>query len=122
MAATDVAPITTSEAWPERITISIWMVQEKDHWVALVADFNVAGMGRTESDAFQNLSENLNAYLAAFRAEGATLEDARRPISKREELRLRLSQVASVAEAWRRRKVRHSHYDVSPRTDGVAFC
>lgn len=110
---------STSNDWPERIKISIWMVPEDDHWVALAADFNVAGMGRTEHAALHNLSDNLHAYLSSFREEGAAFSDARRPIPRREDLRLRGRQIISRLEAWRKQKVRHSELDLAPLTDGV---
>lgn len=106
--------------WPERMKISIWLVPEDDHWVALAADFNVAGMGRTDRAALDNLSENLGAYLESFREEGASFADACRPIPRREELRLRGRQLISGLETWRQQKVRHSKVDLDTVGDGVA--
>jgi len=111
-----------SDTWPERVEISIWMVPEDDHWVALAAEFNVAGMGRTEQNAIDNLSDNLKAYLASFREEGASFTDARRPIPRREEMRLQGRRILGTAEAWRQRKVHQFKHDLMPRTDGLALC
>lgn len=118
---TPAAAKAKSDDWPEHVKISIWMVPEDDHWVALSADFNVVGMGRTEHAALHNLSENLNAYLSSFREEGAPFGDACRPISRREELRLRGRQAFGIIEAWRQQKVRHSEVDLAPRAE-VALC
>jgi hypothetical protein len=108
-----------TEQWPERLKISIWMVPEDDHWVALSADFNVAGMARTDHAALHNLLDNLHVYLASFRGEDRPFADAYRPIARRETLRLRGRQLTSHVEAWRRQKVHHSEVDLSPVTDGA---
>lgn len=108
-------------AWPDRIKLSIWMVPEDDHWVALAAEFNVVGMGRTEHAALHNLSENLIAYLTSFHDENVPFSATYRPISRREEFRLRRKQFIGRLEAWRSQKVQHSEVDLSPLSDG-AFC
>lgn len=120
-ALTPQAAKANTDEWPERVKISIWMVPEDDHWVALSADFNVVGMGRTDHAAFHNLSDNLHAYFSSFREEGRPFADACRPIARREELRLRGRQLIGLVEAWRQQKVRHSRVDLAPLADG-ALC
>ena len=111
----------TADHKPDQIKVSIWLVCENDQWSALASEFDVIGMGQTQEAAIENLSETLNAYLDSFQAEGATLDDARRPIPMREELRLRLLQSLGKIRAFRHRWVRRSEVDF-PMANHLAHC
>ena len=103
--------------WPNPIKISIWLVDEGGSWSALASEFDVVGMGATRDAALNNLGETLGTYLASYFQEGASFEEALRPIPRRENLKLRFSAaVTALKGRLPRGRDNHRHPDGAPRS------
>lgn len=86
------------------IPLLVWLTHEHDQWYALAEDFDAAGVGASPHAAIDDMCEVLGEYLHACAAEGLSLDEARRPISRGRKLGLR----RAFFGAWIRRKGREA--------------
>jgi hypothetical protein len=89
--------------WPRLLHLHVWLVHQHGQWYAVSADFDIAGMGENEAEAFEQMLELVSDYLGEFRAEGRPFAEARRPLPLAERLKYRAIALASPALGLLRR-------------------
>lgn len=92
------------------IPIHIWVTPEGGHWSALIEEFNVVGAGDRPEAAIAQACEMLEDYLMLSERDGLSIDEARRPISRRWKAELQakllLSRVTAAVMSKRPRPAR----------------
>ena len=87
--------IASPSDWPKVVVVRAWLLGEGDRWIALAEDFDIAGQGRNEREAAENMGELLADYLNLCVSEGMSFAAAQRPVPLRTKLRLRALHAAA---------------------------
>lgn len=85
------------------LLVRVYLVREDDYWTAIARDFTVLGTGASQEEAIRRLGEFLADYLDICEREGKSLAEAKRPLSLRWRLQLRLLRTRSVLAGAMRR-------------------
>jgi hypothetical protein len=81
--------------WPAEIPVSMWLVDEGEHWAGLASEFTIASMGASKEEARAELLDGLRSYMTSYAEEGATLVDTYRRIPRRWSLQLASKELLS---------------------------
>jgi hypothetical protein len=84
----------------ESIPVHVFVHRQAGRWSAIAVDYTIVGQGDTHDEAMQRLGELLVSYLNSCVHDGMSLEEAKRPISRRWRAQLRLELL--IARALRR--------------------
>jgi hypothetical protein len=88
------------QAWlPDEFEMRVAVKRENDQWFALHLEFDITGAGDSIADAVEQSFELLVTYLCAYFEEGASFEEALRPIPRA--LRVRIGVESALASALR---------------------
>jgi hypothetical protein len=74
----------------------VWCRKEHGQWYVLAEEFDITGMGDTEEAAYQDMLGLLAAYLSSHYADGASFEDAMRPIPAKLKRQIRMQAALSA--------------------------
>jgi hypothetical protein len=86
------------EAWlPDDLDFRVATKREREQWFALAVDFDITGTGATRAAAVRQMGELLSAYLAAYLVDGASFDEAIRPVPTSMRLRMRLESMLAKA-------------------------
>jgi hypothetical protein len=89
------------EAWlPDDLDFRVATKREREQWFALAVDFDITGTGATRAAAVRQMGDLLSAYLAAYLVDGASFDEAIRPVPASMRLRMRLE--SALAKTIRR--------------------
>lgn len=90
-------PSTSPGKGPEHgaqaVTVNVWLIPEEDHWVALMEEYDIVGMGPSPEAAVVEMDELFADYVQIVLAEGLSLEEAKRPIPLRQRAALHAGRV-----------------------------
>lgn len=116
---------SSAPEWPEEIRLRVWIKHEHGGgYGAIVEEFCVAGMGDSPEAAHANAVDLTISYLDSFVEEGASFEDALRPISRRLRWKLEaerlIAKIVRMPNSWV--QVRDSDADLHDLRSGLAAC